>query len=227
MRKLTGPIIELHLMGNNSVVIDKIHDLIHFKHLTMQVKSASNEATAKPQSVLTDDALTIPPRTTKTVTSFVDHPLEWNTTGTLTPSEKFTETGSLLISHSMSIIFDKRVAVRVTNTTESTYLIRNDTQIAEISIVTPEYNKPVDMSILNMIPQGDPDPTAYLNELLRTKKLEQQNDTFRIPTPETLQKPKNHIPTEIQFLKEIILLRKKKTQSTREHRIPNQIVQTV
>ena len=69
----------------------------------------------------------------------------------------------------MSTILDKRIAVRVNNKTESPYLIKKHTKIAEFSVVTPEQSKhikPVYMAILSMIPQGDPDMTAYLNELL-------------------------------------------------------------
>ena len=47
MKNLTGPIIGLHFMKHNSVVIDTTHGLIHFPHLTMQVKSASSQAIAK------------------------------------------------------------------------------------------------------------------------------------------------------------------------------------
>ena len=47
MKNLTGPIIGLHFMKHNSVVIDTTHGLIHFQHLTMQVKSASSQASAK------------------------------------------------------------------------------------------------------------------------------------------------------------------------------------
>ena len=187
MKKLTGPIIELHFMRNNSVVIDTTHGLIHFPHLTMEVKTASSETITKPQPVITDEALTIPPTTTITITAFKDHRSKWNTTGTVTPLEKFTETASLLISHSMSTTIDKKIAVRVTNTTESPYLIKKHAQIAEISVVTPEQSKhikPVDMAILSMIPPDDPDLTAYLNELLRTSKPEQQDNTFWFPTPE-------------------------------------------
>ena len=53
MKKLTGPIIGLHFMRNNSVVIDTTHGLIHFPHLTMQAKTASSETTTKPQPDLT------------------------------------------------------------------------------------------------------------------------------------------------------------------------------
>ena len=138
MKKLTGPIIGLHFMRSNIVVIDTTHGLNHFPHLTMQIKTASSGTTTKPQPVVTGEALNIPSTTTKTITAFVDHPSKGNTTGTVTPLEKFTETAILLISHSMSTIIDKRVAVTVTITTESPYLIKKHTQIAELSVVTPE-----------------------------------------------------------------------------------------
>ena len=108
MKNLTGLNIGLHFMRNNSVVTDTTHGLKRFPHLTMQVKTASSKTTAKLQTVLTYDALTIPPRTTKTITAFVDHSSERNTTGTVTPLDKFTERASLLISHSMSTIIDKQ-----------------------------------------------------------------------------------------------------------------------
>ena len=87
IKKLTGPLFGLHFMRNNSVVIDTTHDLIHFPHLTIQVKTASSETTTKPQPVINDEALTIPPTTTKTITAFIDHSSRWNTTGTVTPLE--------------------------------------------------------------------------------------------------------------------------------------------
>ena len=141
MKILTGPIIGLCFSRNDSVVIETTHVVIHFPHLMLQVKTTSNETSAKPQPVLTDESLTIQPRTTKTITAFVDHPSEWNKTGTVIPLDKFTETASLLISHSMSALLDNTVAVRVTNTLEFSFLIKNNTQIPEFFIVTPEQSK--------------------------------------------------------------------------------------
>ena len=185
----------------------------------MQVKAASSETATKPQPVITDEALTIPPMTTKTVTAFIDHPSKWNTTRTVTPLEKFTETASLLISHSMSTINDKRIAVRVTNTTESPYFIKKHTQIAEFSVVTPEQSKhikPVDMAILNMMPQDDLDLIAYLNELLKTNKPEHQDNTFWFPTPENLGKPEDHTPIQTRILKELNELKDNETLNPQE-----------
>ena len=212
MTNLTGPIIGLHFMRHNSVVIDTTHGLIHFPHLTMQVKSALSQTSAKPQAVLINDNITKPKMTTKTITAFVDHVSEWNTTGTVTPVEKFTEKASLIKSHSMSTKIDRQIAVRVTNTTESPYTISKNTQIAEFSVVTPEqskYIKPVDMAILSMIPKGDPDLITYLNELLRTNKPDHQTDTFWFPTPENPGKPEDHTPIQTRILKEMCELQQK------------------
>ena len=83
MKNLTGPIRGLHFMRHNSVVIDTTHGLIHFPHLTMQVRSALSQTSAKLQAVFIHDNITIPQMTTKTITAFVDHVSEWNTTGTV------------------------------------------------------------------------------------------------------------------------------------------------
>ena len=110
-------------------------------------------------------------------------------------------------------------AVRVTNTTESPYLNKNHTQIAEFSVVTPEHSKhikPVDMAILSMIPQGDPDLTAYLNELLRTSKSEQQDNTFWFPTPENPGKPEDHTPIQTRIRSELNELKDKEKLNPQE-----------
>ena len=193
-------------MRHNSVVIDTTHGLIHFPHLTMQVKSALSQTSAKPQVVLIHDNITIPQMTTKSITAFVDHVSEWNTTGTVTPVGKLTENASLIISHSMSRITDRKIAVRVTKTTESPYTINKNTQIAEFSVVTPEQSKfikPVDMAILSMIPEGDPDLTTYLTELLRTNRPDQQTNTFWFPTPKNLGNTEQHTPIQTRILKEL------------------------
>ena len=206
MKNLTGPIVGLHSMRHNSVVIDTTDGLIHFPHLTMQVKSALSQTSAKYQAVLIHDSITIPQMTTKTITAFVDPLSEWNTTGTVTPVEKFTETASLIISHSTSTIIDRNVAVRVSNTTESPYTINKNTQIAAFSVVTPEQSifiKPVDTAILSMIPEGDPNLIVHLTELLKMNKPVQQNNSFWFPTPENPENTEDHTSIQTRTLKEL------------------------
>ena len=213
MKKLTGSIIGLPFLRINSVVIDTAHGLIHFPHFTMQVKTASSESNSKNQPVTTDGTLVIPLRTTKTITVFLDHPSEWNPTGTVTPLEKFAETASLLIAQPLSTNFDKRTTVRVNKTTESPYLIKKNTPIGVLRSYSGQFKhiKPKYMAILSMIPQKHPYLTAYLNQSLRTSKPEQQNNTFLFPTPEKNGKPEDHTPKQTRVLRELIELKKKKT----------------
>ena len=139
--------------------------------------------------------------------------LEWNTTSTVTPVEKFTEAASLIIYHSISTIMDREIAFRVTNTTESPYTINKNTQFADFPVVTPEQSKfikPVDTAILSMNPEGDPDLITYLTELLRTNESDQQNITFWFLTPEKSGNGEDHTPIQTRILKELHELQKKK-----------------
>ena len=74
-------------MRHNSLVIDSKHCLIHFPHLTVKVKSATlgTRMSSKTQIVFSYGDLTVLPMTTNTLTAFVDHPSEWQTTGPVTP----------------------------------------------------------------------------------------------------------------------------------------------
>ena len=180
MKNLTVPIVGLHFMRHNSVVIDTTHGLINFPNLTMQAQNAAIEKSAKLQPVHIQYNKTVPPMTT-TITAIVDHPSEWLTTDIVTPVGKFTEAASLLKSHSISTIIDKNTAVRVTKITVSPHLFKINTQTAEFSVVTPEQSKfirPVDTIIFIMIPERDPDLTNYWSKLLRINIPEQQKNTF-------------------------------------------------
>ena len=60
-----------------------------------------------------------------------------------------------------------------------------------------------------MLPEGDPDLTIYLTELLRTNKPDQQNKTFWFPTIENLGNIENHTPIQTRILKDLHELQQK------------------
>ena len=72
------------------------------------------------------------------------------------------------------------------------------------------------MAILSMISRGDPDLTAYLNELLRTNKPQQQDDTFWFPTPENPGKLEDHTPIQTRNLNELNELKDKEKLNPQE-----------
>ena len=67
----------------------------------------------------------------------------------------------------------------------------------------------MDMEILLMIPQGDPDLTAYMNALLRTNKPQQQNNSFWFRTPENPGKLEDRTPIQTRILNDLIELKVK------------------
>ena len=166
----------------------------------------------KPQAVRILEAITIQPMTTKTIKAYANHISPFKTTGIITPVEQYSETAPLLISHSMSTITDKEVPIRVTNTGESPYTLKKNTQVADFTVLTPEQSKfikPVDTAILQMLPSDDPDLTLYLNELLKSNKQESQETNFWFPTPENPGNIEEHSPIQSRILNELLELRRK------------------
>ena len=113
----------------------------------------------------------------------------------------------------------KKIAIGVTNTTESLYTINENTQNAEFSVVTPEQSKfikPVDTAIVSMISEGDPDLITYLTDLLRTIKPGQQNNFFWFPTPESPGNTEDHTPIQTRILRELRELQQKEKLNTKD-----------
>ena len=67
----------------------------------------------------------------------------------------------------------------------------------------------MDTAILSMIPEGDPDLITYLSDLLRTKKPDQQYNTFWLPTGENPGNTDDHIPIQTRIIKELRELQQK------------------
>ena len=67
----------------------------------------------------------------------------------------------------------------------------------------------MDTAILKKIPEGDPDLTTYLIELLRTNKPEHQSNTFWFSTPENPGKTEDHTPIQTRIFKKPCELQEK------------------
>ena len=197
MRNLTGPIIGLHFMQYNSAIVDIIHILLHFPHLSMQAKTADEWKTTKPQAVTVPEDNAVQPMTTNAISAYANHPSQFKTTGLTTPVKQYPETATLLISHSMLI--EKENPTRVTNVGDSPYTLKKNTQVADFKLLTSKQSKfikPVDTAILQMLPSDDPDLTPYLNELLKSNKQESQETNFWFPTPENPGDIEEHSPIQ-------------------------------
>ena len=175
MKSLTAPFIGLQFVRHNRVVNDTEHGLNHSPHLTMQIKSAAGE------QVLNRNLFPL-------ATPWHNYPEKWKYAEPLLIilqngtqqvlwhqwKNSLKQQVCWFLTHCQRF-FDKKWAVTVTNTTQSHCLIRKNTRIAQISVVTPQQSKLPKLSkaVLNKIPEVDQDLITYLNESL--KKWTNQN----------------------------------------------------
>ena len=211
MKNPTGLVIGSHFTRHNSVINDTAHSFTHLPLMTWQVENAASGKSAKPEVVLIHDTLKIRLMTTKTITAFVDHSSELNTTGTVKLLEKFEEATSLLVSRSISTVIGTKIAVGLTNIMESLYSIDEKTQITK-------FITQVDTAILSLIPEGGPNPTTYQLELLGTNQAEQHNNNFWFPTPENSSHTEDHTPIQTRLLKESHKLKEREKRNQKKSR---------
>ena len=68
-----------------------------------------------------------------------------------------------------------------------------------------------------MILEADRDLIAYLTELLRTNKPDQQGNTFWFPTPENNSNTENHTPIHTRIFKELPELQHKEKLNPKDN----------
>ena len=174
-----GPTIMLRFTRQNKVIFDATDGPICFSHFTLNVKNDNNDKTAKPpkcrQKRQTDNSS----YDNKTITSFIEFSSKWTATGFVNPTETLTKTARLLILHSMSSLTDKKVELRITETTESPYTTKKKKHAGKFAVVVPNESKFPKLIESSVIPEGDPDLTKYLSDGLCTNKPEDHSSNIR------------------------------------------------
>ena len=115
--------------------------------------------------------------------------------------------------HSTSTKIHKKLGVRVDKKTQTTYLIKNNTQIAYFYAINPvqfTFIKPVDTAILGLNLEGDPDLTFHMNHVYTTGEPEQRNNIFWFQTPKKPSKIEDFKPIQTRILKKKHMNWKKK-----------------
>ena len=78
-----------------------------------------------------------------------DHPI----IGTIQPLPQFDECAKLIVAPTITTARDKKVALKLDDTTDFPYTISADTKLAELQILKPEETKltrPVDIAAINI-----------------------------------------------------------------------------
>ena len=206
-KRLTGPILGLTFLKNNSAILDVSQGLLHFPHLTYSIETDEYTRNRKMYKVQVKNPITIPPETTQTITAYTDITSTIDTTGVINPATNHCSGDPLVVASSISTASDRKIEVRVTNTTPTPYTIKKNTTVAEFKIMSPEEAKelkPLNTAALKVLTEDDSeDAILYMNELLKTSDQPSQSQNFWFPTPDNPGDPSTYTPIQSRILREI------------------------
>ena len=181
--------------------------LLYFPHLTYSIETDEYTRNRKLYKVQIKSPLTIPPETTQTITACTDKSSPIDTTGVITEPPTIAAVTPLVVASSISTASNRKIDVRVTNTTHTHYTIKKKTTVAEFKIMSPEEAKefkPHNTAALKVLTENDSEDTIiYINELLKTSEKPSNNQNFWFPTPDNPGDPNTHTPIQSRILREI------------------------
>ena len=111
----------------------------------------------------------------------------------------------MIVAPAITTARDKKVPIKIANTTNFPYTIATDTKIAELQILKPEVTKmirPVDIAAPNRLTEHD-DVVTYINALIKVERSEDNEEKFWIPAPENAGDEQEHSPIQKRILKEL------------------------
>ena len=219
LSKTSFPIIGLNFMRNHQAVIDTANGTINFPHVEMTLAMTDEMKKCNPKQIMVEGNQTLPPQQTTTVNAIVITTNMHDVTGAVQPLPQFDETATIIVAPALATAHNKRLNIRIANLTDFPHTIKSHTKLAELQILKPEDTKqirPVDAAALKLL--EDPDDThMYVNELMKSKESEQNDENFWFPTPENPGNEDEHTPIQRRILKEIReLIQKEQLDPTKD-----------
>ena len=207
MNQTSFPIIELAFLRKHAAILDTAQGTIDFPkiQITMALTDERQKCNPKPITIKTEAKQTIPAHSTRTIYASIPVSTEHPITGTIQPLPQFDECAKLIVAPAIATVRDKKVPIKIANTTDFPYTIATDTKVAELQNLKPEETKmirPVDIAALNLLIEHD-DVVTYINALMQVEKPGDNEEKFRFPTLENPGNEQEHSPIQKRILKEL------------------------
>ena len=143
MTKTSYPIIRLVFLRKHSAILDTAQGTIPKIQITSASTDEMQKCNSKPTTIKTKGKHTIPAQAVRIIHTSVtvsnDHPI----TGTVQPLPLFDETAKLIVSPVTRTARDKRVAIKIANTTDFPYTKNPHTKLAELKLLKLEETKSI------------------------------------------------------------------------------------
>ena len=207
MNQTSFPIIGLAFLRKHAAILDTAQGTIDFPkiQITMALTDEMQKCNPKPIMIKTESKHTIPAQATRIIYASIPVSTEHQIIGTIQPLPQFDKCSKLIIAPATTTARDKRVAIKIANTTDFPYTIATDTKVAELQILKPEETKmirPVNIAALNLLTEHD-DVVMYINALMQVERPEDNEEKFWFPTPENPGNEQEHSPIQKRILKEL------------------------
>ena len=188
MNQTSFPIIGLTFLRRHAAILDTAQGTIDFPRtqITMALTDEMQKCNFKPIMIITEAKHAIPAHSTRIIYASIPVSTEHQITRTIQPLPPFDECAKLIVAPAITSATDKKVPIKIANTTDFPYTIATDTEVAELQILKPEETKmirPVDIAALNRLTEHD-DVVTYINALMQVHRPEDNEEKFRFPTPE-------------------------------------------
>ena len=187
MKNLPNPLIGLCFLRRNNAIFDVTQGILTFPYLSMQLKPDTQVTIRQATPLLAENTYTLQPGETLAIASRMPHLMDQDATGVVTPSPQFEQHDSFFITSSLSTVNNNAIGYQIISFAELPYTIPLDTHLADFKILTPEqikYIQAVDPTLLSFMMQHDDTSGIYLHELLKVPSQNQEQETYRFPTPE-------------------------------------------
>ena len=206
MNQTSFPIIGLAFLRKHAAILDTAQGTIDFPkiQITMALTDERQKCNPKPITIKTEAKHTIPAHSTRIIYATIPVSIEHSITGTIQPLPQFDECAKVIVAPAITTARDKKIPIKIANTTDFPYTIATNTKMAELQILKPEETKmicPVDIAALNLLTNHD-DAVTYINALMQVERPDDNEEKFWFPTPEHPGNEQEHSPIQKRILKE-------------------------
>ena len=207
MNQTSFPIIGLAFLRKHAAILDTAQGAIDFPkiQITMALTDERQKCNPKPITIKTEVKHTIPAHSTRIIYAAIPVSTEHPITGTIQPLPQFDECAKVIVAPAITTARDKKVPIKIANTTDFPYTIATDTKIAELQILRPEETKmirPVDIAALNFLTEHN-DVVMYINALMQVERPEDIEENFWFPTTEHPGNEQEHSPIQKRIVKKL------------------------
>ena len=137
MNQTSFPMIGLAFLRKQAAILDTAQGTIDFPkiQITMALTDERQKCNPKPIMINTEAKHTIPAHSSRTIYASIPVSTEHPITGTIQPLPHFDECAKMIVAPAITTARDKKVPIKIANTTDFPYTIATPNKVAELQFL--------------------------------------------------------------------------------------------